>query len=77
MKRFALSEWISVDRTVSRSVNLERDAEDRRLLERFQVTPTACDVLLRLADAFDGEKANGLVAHRSPMEQGKAPSATI
>jgi hypothetical protein len=58
MRRFALSQWITVDRSVARSVNLERDAADRRLLERFQVTPTACDTLRRLADALEGESVN-------------------
>lgn len=58
MKRIPLSEWISVNRTVARSVNLERDTRDKDLLERFQVTPTACEVLSRLADAFEGERTN-------------------
>ncbi len=58
MKRIALSEWINVDRRVARSVNLERDARDKNLLERFQVTPVACDVLRRLADALEGERTN-------------------
>lgn len=58
MKRISLSQWIHVDRTVARSINLERDAQDQDLLERFQVTPTACDVLNRLADALEGERNN-------------------
>ena len=39
MTRLDLSQWITVDRSVARSVNLERDAVDIRLLERYQVTP--------------------------------------
>lgn len=58
MKRISLSKWIHVDQTVARSVNLERDAQDQDLLKRFQVTPTACDVLKRLADALGGERNN-------------------
>ncbi len=58
MKRLPLTQWIGVDRTVARSVNIERDAQDQDLLERFQVTPAACDVLNRLADAFEGERTN-------------------
>jgi len=58
MRRFDLSQWITVDRSVARSVNLERDATDRSLLERFQVTPTACDTLCRLVDALEGEPVN-------------------
>jgi len=58
MKRISLSKWIDVDRAVARSVNIERDAWDQDLLERFQITPAACDLLNRLADAFEGEKTN-------------------
>ena len=54
----ALSQWISVDHAIARSINIERDARDRKILEHFQITPVACDALHRLADAFDGEKVN-------------------
>ena len=58
MTRLDLTKWIRVDRSVARSVNLERDATDRRLLERFQLTPVALDALKRLADGLDGEPVN-------------------
>ena len=58
MKHYALSQWITVDHSVARSVNLDRDAADSRLLERFQITPNACDMLHRLADALNGEPVN-------------------
>jgi len=58
MKHICLADWIHIDRSVARSVNLERDAENRNLLERFQVTPTARDVLRRLTDALEGESVN-------------------
>lgn len=58
MKRYALSEWIQIDRSIARSINIERDVNDNALLERFQVTPTACRVLERFAGAWEGEKVN-------------------
>lgn len=53
-----LSQWIHVNRSVTRSVNIERDAKNKLMIKRFQVTPTACDTLCRLADALEGELVN-------------------
>jgi len=58
MNGLFLADWIHIDRSVARSVNLERDASNVELLQRFQVTSTARDVLNRLADAFEGESVN-------------------
>lgn len=55
MKHQSLSQWIRVDTAVARSVNLERDAHDSSVLQRFQVTPVASATLHRLADALNGE----------------------
>ena len=50
-----LDKYISVDRKISRSVNLERDATDLDQIKRFQITPIAKHVLKRFADALDGD----------------------
>jgi len=58
MKRLFLADWLHIDRSVARSINLERDAANHDLLERFQVTPMAREVLKRLVDALEGEAVN-------------------
>ncbi len=58
MRQPTLPEWVKVDRSVARSVNLERDADNKNILHRFQVTNTACETLRRLADAMEGESVN-------------------
>ncbi len=58
MKHLVLADWIQVDRSVARSINLERDATNQGLLKRFQVTPMASEVLNRLVDALEGEAVN-------------------
>jgi len=58
MRYFDLLQLINIDRSVARSVNLDRDADDIALLNRFQVTPVACSTLCRLADAIEGESVN-------------------
>jgi len=58
MKHLDLLQLIKIDRSVARSVNLDRDADDTSLLHRFQITPVACSTLCRLADAIEGESIN-------------------
>lgn len=53
-----LSEYIDIDTSISRSVNIERDLDDNNLLERYQVTPMSKKVLKRFADALEGESVS-------------------
>ena len=58
MRHVDLLQLIKIDRSVARSVNLDRDADDMALLNRFQITPVGCSILYRLADAIEGESVN-------------------
>jgi len=58
MRHRDLLQLINIDRSLARSVNLDRDADDISLLNRYQITSVACSTLSRLADAIEGEYVN-------------------
>ncbi len=55
LKFVNLDTFISIDRKIARSVNLERDASNIEQIKCFQVTPMARRVLNRFVDSLEGE----------------------
>lgn len=58
MSSFKISQYIKVDHSYLRSINLERDANNKQILKRFHITPLGYKVLNRLADSLHGESIN-------------------